>query len=199
MDKAQKQKWSWIFYDFANSAFTTSVVAGFFPVFFRKYWSAGVDSHITTSRLGIALGVAGVVMVVTKVFKLLTAVLMVNPLGAAVAALALGAFLIVDNWETVKTWFSTFFSWMKNSFAGLVNLLPTWLVNLPANLGKMTASLSRPTVQTIGMANSAMRVGGELRIKVETDSGTRARVTGLRSDNRNVPIDVDTGPMMVMP
>ncbi len=64
MDKAQKQKWSWIFYDFANSAFTTSVVAGFFPVFFRKYWSAGVDSHITTSRLGVALGVAGVVMAI---------------------------------------------------------------------------------------------------------------------------------------
>lgn len=64
MDKAQKQKWSWIFYDFANSAFTTSVVAGFFPVFFKKYWSAGVDSHITTSRLGVALGVAGLVMAI---------------------------------------------------------------------------------------------------------------------------------------
>lgn len=64
MDKVQKQKWSWIFYDFANSAFTTTVVAGFFPVFFKKFWSAGVDSHLTTSRLGFSLGVAGVIMAI---------------------------------------------------------------------------------------------------------------------------------------
>lgn len=146
-----------------------------------------------------AFGLVGVVLVVTKVVKLLGAALMVNPLGAFVAALAVGAFLIIDNWEKLKLWFSTFIFWISDAFAGLTNLLPDWLVNLPANLSKMTASLSRPTVQTIGTTNSAMRVGGELRIKVETDSGTRARVAGLRSDNRNVPIDVDTGPMMVMP
>ena len=64
MNQQQKQKWSWIFYDFANSAFTTTVIAGFFPVFFKKYWSAGFDSQVTTSRLGISLGVAGVIMAV---------------------------------------------------------------------------------------------------------------------------------------
>lgn len=64
MNQAQKQKWSWIFYDFANSAFTTTVIAGFFPVFFKKYWSAGFDSQITTSRLGLSLGVAGVIMAI---------------------------------------------------------------------------------------------------------------------------------------
>lgn len=55
-------KWSWILYDFGNSAFATTIVAGFFPVFFKKYWSAGVDPHISTSRLGFALGIAGIVM-----------------------------------------------------------------------------------------------------------------------------------------
>lgn len=64
MNQAQKQKWSWIFYDFANSAFTTTVIAGFFPVFFKKYWSAGFDSQITTSRLGMSLGIAGVIMAI---------------------------------------------------------------------------------------------------------------------------------------
>ncbi len=64
LDKNQKQKWSWIFYDFANSAFSTTVVAGFFPVFFKKFWSSGVDSYLTTSRLGLCLGIAGVIMAI---------------------------------------------------------------------------------------------------------------------------------------
>ena len=30
---------SWAFYDWANSSFATTVMAGFFPVFFKQYWS----------------------------------------------------------------------------------------------------------------------------------------------------------------
>lgn len=32
---------SWALYDWANSAFATTVIAGFFPIFFKQYWSAG--------------------------------------------------------------------------------------------------------------------------------------------------------------
>ena len=34
---------AWALYDWANSAFATTVMAGFFPVFFRQYWSLGAD------------------------------------------------------------------------------------------------------------------------------------------------------------
>lgn len=57
-----RSQWSWVLYDFGNSAFATSVVAGFFPVFFKKYWSEGVDPHVSTSRLGFALAFAGIIM-----------------------------------------------------------------------------------------------------------------------------------------
>ncbi len=60
----RKSTWAWILYDFGNSAFATTVVAGFFPVFFKKYWSAGVDVHLSTSRLGFALGAAGIIMAI---------------------------------------------------------------------------------------------------------------------------------------
>jgi UMF1 family MFS transporter len=46
-------------YDWANSAFATTVMAGFFPVFFQKFWSTGVASTETTSRLGFANAAAG--------------------------------------------------------------------------------------------------------------------------------------------
>jgi UMF1 family MFS transporter len=50
---------AWALYDWANSAFATTVMAGFFPVFFQKFWSTGVASTETTSRLGFANAAAG--------------------------------------------------------------------------------------------------------------------------------------------
>lgn len=55
---------SWALYDWANSAFFTTVLAGFFPVFFQKFWSTGVDPTVSTSRLGLANGLAGLAVAV---------------------------------------------------------------------------------------------------------------------------------------
>ncbi|MGB5103136.1 MAG: MFS transporter [Steroidobacteraceae bacterium] len=49
---------SWAFYDWANSAFATTVMAGFFPVFFKQYWNAGVPVTESTFRLGLTSGLA---------------------------------------------------------------------------------------------------------------------------------------------
>ena len=49
---------AWALYDWANSAFATTVMAGFFPVFFKQFWSVGVDASVSTFRLGLANGVA---------------------------------------------------------------------------------------------------------------------------------------------
>jgi MFS transporter, UMF1 family len=53
---------SWALYDWANSAFATTVMAGFFPAFFQRYWSLGVDPTVSTSRLGLANGIAGFIV-----------------------------------------------------------------------------------------------------------------------------------------
>jgi MFS transporter, UMF1 family len=45
---------SWAFYDWANSAFATTVLAGFFPLFFKQYWSAGQEATTSTFHLGMA-------------------------------------------------------------------------------------------------------------------------------------------------
>jgi MFS transporter, UMF1 family len=51
-------------YDWANSAFATTVMAGFFPVFFQKFWSTGVTPTDTTSRLGFGSAIAGAVVAI---------------------------------------------------------------------------------------------------------------------------------------
>ena len=48
MNQAVNQKFSrevksWIAYDAGNSAFATTVLAAFFPLFFSSYWAGGVD------------------------------------------------------------------------------------------------------------------------------------------------------------
>jgi MFS transporter, UMF1 family len=53
---------SWALYDWGNSAFATTVMAGFFPAFFRQFWSAGADGSLTTYRLGMANAAAGLVI-----------------------------------------------------------------------------------------------------------------------------------------
>jgi len=42
-----------VYYDWANSAFATTVIAGFFPLFFKQYWSDGVESTTSTFWLGL--------------------------------------------------------------------------------------------------------------------------------------------------
>ena len=52
----------WALYDWANSAFSTTVMAGFFPVFFKQYWSVGTEATVSTFRLGLGNGVASFVI-----------------------------------------------------------------------------------------------------------------------------------------
>jgi MFS transporter, UMF1 family len=53
---------SWALYDWANSAFATTVMAGFFPLFFKQYWNAGVPATESTFRLGLANGAASLLV-----------------------------------------------------------------------------------------------------------------------------------------
>ncbi len=64
MKTHSKAVWGWAMYDWANSAFATTVMAGFFPVFFKQFWSAGVDINLSTARLGLGNAVASLLIAV---------------------------------------------------------------------------------------------------------------------------------------
>ncbi len=54
---------SWALYDWANSAYATVVLAGFFPLFFKQYWSAANDATTSTFQLGVANSLASMIVV----------------------------------------------------------------------------------------------------------------------------------------
>ncbi|MFI5306091.1 MAG: MFS transporter, partial [Polyangiales bacterium] len=57
--------WAWALYDVGNSAFATTVMAGFFPLFFKRYWSADADVSRSTFHLGLATSVASLIVALT--------------------------------------------------------------------------------------------------------------------------------------
>jgi UMF1 family MFS transporter len=54
--------WSWAFYDWANSAYSTTVIAGFFPLFFKEYWADPHNPNQSTFYLGMANSTASIVV-----------------------------------------------------------------------------------------------------------------------------------------
>ena len=54
---------AWALYDWANSAYATIVMAGFFPIFFKQFWSQDIAATESTWRLGVANSVASLVIV----------------------------------------------------------------------------------------------------------------------------------------
>lgn len=58
----RRQQISWALYDWANSAFATTVMAGFFPIFYKQYWRPDVAVEQSTFELGVFNTVAGIVV-----------------------------------------------------------------------------------------------------------------------------------------
>ncbi len=55
---------AWALYDWANSAFATVVLAGFFPILFQDYWSGEATGAQASLRLGWANGLASLLLIV---------------------------------------------------------------------------------------------------------------------------------------
>ncbi len=55
---------AWILYDWANSAFALVVMTSFVPVLLAGYWNDGAPSSVGTFRLGLANGIASLLVAI---------------------------------------------------------------------------------------------------------------------------------------
>ena len=104
-----KKEWSWCFYDVGNSAFYTTVVAGFFPVFFKQYWNQGVDPTVSTYYLSVASSAASAVVALSAPF-----------VGA-----------MVDSYGNRRLWLGIF------SLAGIISCVLLAILNADQTLAAM--------------------------------------------------------------
>ena len=61
----RRQTLAWSFYDWANSAFATVVIAGFFPVFFAEFWAKDLPAAQSTQWLGYTSSAASLILVLS--------------------------------------------------------------------------------------------------------------------------------------
>ena len=59
-----RSRYSWALYDWANSAFATTVMAAFFPIFWSDYWSGDLSPEESTFWLGAGNSIASLVSVI---------------------------------------------------------------------------------------------------------------------------------------
>ncbi|MCK5571135.1 MAG: MFS transporter, partial [Bacteroidetes bacterium] len=62
--KDRKAVFGWVMYDWANSAFATTVMAGFFPIFFKDFWSEGSEPTESTFWLGVSVSTASLIVAI---------------------------------------------------------------------------------------------------------------------------------------
>tara|TARA_B100000700_G_C15062252_1_gene866669 strand:- start:5656 stop:6909 length:1254 start_codon:yes stop_codon:yes gene_type:complete len=60
--KLTKSAWSWALYDWANSAFATTIMAGFFPIFFKSYWASDLSDAESTFAIGSVNSIVGLLI-----------------------------------------------------------------------------------------------------------------------------------------
>ena len=63
MTDEKRRIYAWAMYDWANSAYATTVMAGFFPLFFKAFYSADADVTVSTAQLGAANAVSSIIVV----------------------------------------------------------------------------------------------------------------------------------------
>ena len=60
--KLSKEVKAWISYDLGNSAFATTVVAAFFPIFYNQFWASNIDSVLSAEYLSWTLVISNVAL-----------------------------------------------------------------------------------------------------------------------------------------
>lgn len=108
-------------------------------------WVAGMVAGAGGIISG-ALGMVGVAI------RGIGAALMANPLGI-ILALATAAYLIYQNWDTLKKWFSSFFDWVGEKFQSLVGRA----VDLAKSVGGFFGGDSSP--RAAANSNAALNNG----------------------------------------
>ncbi len=63
--KLNTESKAWIAYDAGNSAFATTIVAAFFPIFYKEFWSSGVDSLTAASYYSWTLTISNLALLFT--------------------------------------------------------------------------------------------------------------------------------------
>src|SRR5215510_4160072 len=97
---------AWAMYDWANSAFQTTIIAAIFPIFFQRVAAADLPAPVATSRF--AWATTWSILIVAVIAPLLGAVADRAPMKKTLLAV----FLAIGAAATAAMWFITHGDWL---------------------------------------------------------------------------------------
>lgn len=56
--RLDRPQWAWIMYDWANSAYSVTLITAFFPLFFKQYWASTLTSAQSTFWMGLTISLS---------------------------------------------------------------------------------------------------------------------------------------------
>ena len=123
--KLTKEVKAWISYDLGNSAFATTVLAAFFPIFYNQYWASELDSASSAEYLSWTLVISNLTLLftapligaITDISKS-TKLMFVSMVSISIVCVGLLFFLQVGSWM-----YSLVFFGIANYFFSASNVL----------------------------------------------------------------------------
>ena len=178
----------WAFYDWANSAFATTVIAGFFPLFLKQYWAADVPATQSTLYLGNTVAAASIT------------VMFLAPVLGAIADRSggrkryLGFFMLIGVLATASLYLVPQGGWPWALLAYLFGVLGFFAANVfydslivdVANEGKENGGGSTDRLSALGYALGYL--GGGILFAVNVAMTLKPALFGLESAAQAVRI-----------
>ncbi|MCK9389762.1 MAG: phage tail tape measure protein [Sulfuritalea sp.] len=174
-------------------------------------WLAGPVSAIFTmvgaiGRLGMGMvalmggfgAIGSALLTVGKIFAFVGRLFLFNPIGLAITAIAAGAYLVYKNWDTIKGWFTSFFSWMDGKVTQIADwfkgMVPDWARNLLGGGGGMSFTQTTTPARTsaLAMAGGRQQLNGEMTVRFE-NAPAGMRVEPGRTSQPGVSMNPDVG------
>lgn len=123
--KLTKEVKAWISYDMGNSAFATTVLAAFFPIFYNQYWARELDSASSAEYLSWTLVISNLTLLftapligaITDISKS-TKLMFVSMVSISIVCVGLLFFLQVGSWMYALVFFG-----IANYFFSASNVL----------------------------------------------------------------------------
>jgi hypothetical protein len=153
--------------------------------------AAVIAMTVATNAWAAATAIANGIMSAARIAVLLfNLVLYANPIMlvvAAVAALIAAGVLLIQNWETVKQWFSSFFDWLLAGFSKVAD----WGGKVASVFGFGGAPASAPSPQAqAAVGGSGQNVNQQTQIVVQGSSDPAATARAVSGEQGRVNADM---------
>lgn len=171
-----------------------AVIAGIAPAIAIAKLAMAAWATVTSVASGIASAFGAVMSVVRTAVLLFNLALYANPIGVIIAAVVAGlallagaAYLVYKNWDSIKEWFSSFFTWIGDKFKALGK----W-VGIFTGGGETDINVNKTlTTAPLGSGGGAAQtVSQKTEINIQTSSDPQAIASATSNAQSRVNQDL---------